>query len=1318
MPYFDYPDNVYINPYYLDVTPDIREEMRARAALYSTKTRSVGVKYGMYDSVATKNIEWPYQKIPWAKITSLFKPNENYKPIELGLAYDKEMSDENGKLVLYGEKRNTPSKPLLTGLEISNEGQRGSLLKGKFSFTYFPELLKNGFDLLDLQQALFTPGREVHIAFGWSTYASNIRVNKLEFAGVIFGFNWTFNPNMSISAEVQIVSPSSLAIGFSGDQTVNDESPKQDSVVGKLPDATNLITVIDKDLRGQQELVELNDGSIVGWLPKTQTTTQKFDYVLVKLPITGGSSYLDSSAANLQSEEWTAQTPEVIIEGTDGTGTGTGTGTDGGTGEGGQADDTNQLSRSNQSNWLKSVIDAVFNLTKKNTIKGAFGSSFFEGIATGEWLGIIQTSTGNNIINIQNGKPEMLPADPETFRTPISAGKGKPVSEVGDGIESAEKVRTSKRYSYRFNDFIMNVNTQKLKTPGQSQELINFKKAFIQSAKSGNLQNLLTNDEALIQLNNTSKFSNKKSQSLRWTFKDSDGKSQPNYIGGFMILAIIREIKLISDRLGISDSTIGVIELFLNNLINVKRVEELHYLKIYRITQRDWGQDETRKPMYDEYGSKNIYPSKWQGAGFDTEEFFNSARGKGGDGIDVPLDVLNTLDIEDRTQYKSEQKINAWMNEILKQLGRGDLSSKSDDAGSSEGVVRDGTSNIPQPEQINLLRKYQNEIRDFQNWIKNGQRVDRAQREHLRYGTGYDAEWKLDTTKVVGGIDIASINQNMYNFGTQANGGKLNRGEQARWLQQLIDRIDEILNSSSDYYGKSYEDAVIKEFVLNQSETLKKKLNQGPQGSGTEPSPDIVIPPTLIVDNRTYWYIKLGDLVGFANTLVEQYAKGSDKDKYTFPLFKMVAHGNETDYNKAVKSAYPVDVYFPDIEMGTYGAFKPFSVDPMSYMLRTFFIQESSGAETTTGERKARIATDVINIGEILIGIDYIRKTYRNFLHENSTKIAYKNITNFFEDIVKRINVATGDIYQLSVMLFEEPERLTSALPKNPKRPAYQEKDGGTNRRALLSLEDSNLSRRHTITVNEGENIGENESGQYYRVRPYNFEANIMKPLIKNVSVTSRPSKEATFAAYIAARGEEAHLTNPELNDSTSGTAGTSGNAKAPPMSVDVDLAFGEWKDKAEFDRQQEQNRKEKAALEERAEKDGFNERWSDTYRGILTKWKRLKYKPDPDGTGAHWLNMAIYPIELTLTIDGINGFKFGDVIKTNLIPSHYNERWNVVFTVTKIIHKVTPSTWETTLNTAARLPLDGDPNEGISELGPTQPAAVGYKGTGKREIK
>jgi hypothetical protein len=1295
MPYFDYPDNIYINPYYLDVTPDVREEMRSRASLYSSKTRSVGVK--MYDSISTKNIEWPYQKVPWAKITTLFKPNENYKQIELGLAYDKEMSDENGKLILYGEKRNTPAKPLLTGVEISNEGQRGSLLKGKFSFTYFPELLQNGFDLLDLQQSLFTPGRKVHIAFGWSTYASVIRVNKLEFSGVIFGFNWSFNPNMSISAEVQVVSPSSLAIGFSGDQTVNDDSAGQDSVVGKLPDATNLVTVIDKDLRGQQEMVELADGSIVGWLPKSQTTTKIFDYVLIKLPITGYSSYLESSAANLQAEEWTSQTPEVIIEGEDG---GAGTGDGGGTGDSGNADDTNQLAYSNQSNWLKSVIDGIVELTKKNKIRGAVGSDFFNSIATGDIFNTLNTSTNGGIINSLNKRSEFIPADPEIFRPGILITQNKSTAEVGDGINSAQKIRNS--FPYKNNAENIDITTDRvlLKSPGHSQQLINLKNVFMREARSGKLNDLLTEDETLTKITLNIPELDKYPFKKRWT---NEKTGQPNYIGGFMILAIIREIKEINDKVQ-GESKLGVIENFFDDLINIKRVEELHYLKLYRLTNRSWGRDASRYSLYPESGNpRNIYPTNWQGAGFDSEGIFNSAKGKEWKGVDVLFNILNELKSEDSTEYKSEVKVNSLINEIFKKLGRGDLSSKDND---SSGL-NDTTKGLPEKEYVQKLRKYRNEFEEYRQWVSTGQRALRGQTDHLRYGTGYedDNTWKLDKTKTVGSIDITSIEPNMRKFRTE-DGSKTNSAKQSEFLKQIIDRLDDMQDASNQYYLKDFDETITNVFISVKSEQLQKRLNNSPSDAGGGATPDVIIPPQKEIENRTYWYIKLGDLVNFANNLIEQYANKTDGSKYTFPLFKMIAHGNETDYNKNVKSAYPVDVYFPDVEMGTYHSFTPFNTEPIKDMLRTFYISEAVGAETTPDEKKARISTDVINIGEILIGLDYIRKTYRNFLYENSTNVAYKNITNFFEDIIKQINVATGDIYQLSVMLFEEPERLTSGL-SSAKEPATPLKDGGTNRRALLSVEDSNLSRKHTITSDEGDVVEENENGKYYRVRPYKFEANIMKPLIKNVNVVSRPSKEATFAAYIAARGEEVALTNPEVEV-----------GKAPPMSVDVDLSFGEFKNKTEYDTQYAKNIEEKKKAEQSAVDNGFNERWSDTYRGILTKLKRLKYKPDADGTGAHWLNMAIYPIELTLTIDGINGFKFGDVIKTNLIPSHYNTRWGVVFTVTKIIHKVTPSTWETTLHTAARLPLDGNPNEGISELGPTQPAAANPNVVTKQQVK
>jgi hypothetical protein len=88
--------------------------------------------------------------------------------------------------------------------------------------------------------------------------------------------------------------------------------------------------------------------------------------------------------------------------------------------------------------------------------------------------------------------------------------------------------------------------------------------------------------------------------------------------------------------------------------------------------------------------------------------------------------------------------------------------------------------------------------------------------------------------------------------------------------------------------------------------------------------------------------------------------------------------------------------------------------------------------------------------------------------------------------------------------------------------------------------------------------------------------------------------------------------------------------------------------------------------------------------KGNYAKYKRsVTY--DNAKNDAHWLRKVIYPIDLTLTIDGIDGFNFGDVISTNLIPARYNKE-NMVFVVTKISHTIQNGVWETTLNTKSRI--------------------------------
>lgn len=62
-------------------------------------------------------------------------------------------------------------------------------------------------------------------------------------------------------------------------------------------------------------------------------------------------------------------------------------------------------------------------------------------------------------------------------------------------------------------------------------------------------------------------------------------------------------------------------------------------------------------------------------------------------------------------------------------------------------------------------------------------------------------------------------------------------------------------------------------------------------------------------------------------------------------------------------------------------------------------------------------------------------------------------------------------------------------------------------------------------------------------------------------------------------------------------------------------------------------------------------------------------------------------PIDLTITLDGIEGFVFGNVITTNYLPGLYKKAGvDIGFTVTKVNQSISGGDWTTTLNTVCRI--------------------------------
>lgn len=669
----------YLNPFYQQVDDKVQAELNTRASFYGRRVRGVGKEF-------PKNVVWSYQKTAWGHVVSVDHPS-----ISLGFPGSKIMSDEKGKLTLYNAQRNVPNKPLLTSIEISNEGTIGSLLKGKFTFTVFPLMTANGFDLGKLEEAFFTPGKEVEISWGWSIAAHNKQSCSMQFTGIIFNFNWQFNGDMSVTADVSIVSAASIALGQSGDQSTKKDDNEKPDPKGIAINGNNLVSVIDKDL---------------------------------------------------------------------------------------------------------SVLDKAFPLTKGQ-------------------------------VRYVSGKP----------------AKGLP-----------------------------------------------------------DLQSI-------------------------------GGTGLLNYIG-----------------------------------------------------------------------------------------------------ISLPFQA-DTSDNKDK-------------------------------------------------------------------------------------------------------------------------------------------------------------------------------------------------PPPI---DKTFWYVQLGGVTEFANELVKQFEEGLTDDQKMFQnVYRVVAFRNETAYNKDIKSAYPVDVYFPDPEMGSYGDFKPFGLPSMI----------CDGVDQTK---------DVINIGNILVGTDHIKSTYNKFIEKNSTNIAYKNLTSFFDELIKKINMASGDVYQLTVQMYE-PREPSGVIDSTAKK-LGDAKDSTI----LLSIEDSNIAKTATDDV-----------------KPFCFRGDIFKPLIKNASISSHPPGPLATAAYAQARGK---------------------GGKTVPSNSDVSTATKAEKDVTAFNDEFKKVVDEKLKQETESYKSGFNDSWSNKYRGNLVKYKKLKIESTETSgnkNDCHWLNNAIYPVDLTLTIDGVAGFKFGDTISTTLIPKQYNEIYNMVFTITKISHTIKDGVWDTVLNTKSRISMDG----------------------------
>lgn len=932
--------STYVNPFYQSVSATVRNELNTRADYYGRRVRGVGKAF-------PKNVVWSYQKTAWAHVVA-----KGAKGVKLGFAGSPTMSDKSGNLTMYSAARNVPKYPLLTGLEISNEGTIGSLLKGKFMFTIFPALSTSGFNMGALEEAFFTPGKEVEVAWGWSIAASSQSACAQSFTGIIFNFNWSLNPDLSVSADCSIVSAATIAMGLSGDQSSTKSG-----------------------------------GGGGGGAPSVSTTP-------ATTGATGGAP-ATTPAAGAPSTQDPLQIP---LEG----------------------------------NNLATVID--------------------EDLA--DFI-----------------KPPTPPAAPAAVADPAAAapvgGEAAPAAgagtDAGMGVAAAQVVSGPARGTVQY-----------LAASGTKNGLLDYMSVCLPFQPEPAPETL--------------------PQPMAMPAVAPMTGGDPSMMGGVA-----------------GDPAAG------------------------------------GAPVA---GAPVVTPTTPPAQAESPESVLKKAQLLGYNSVD---------------EYKNA----GWKPKITDK----ELNKKVKYAGykTFQEYAAAGFQDSPNKPDVNALKAQAFGYSSHEEYKKAGWKVkdsnDALNGRVTAAGWTSFQEWEDNAFQP--NPAMATANPALAGSTDPAAGGASTGGGDMGTTGAPV-ATDPATGAPIDPAAAGQPAAV----------------------------------PAAPID-KNFWYVKLGAVVEFANKLIAKLEAGNPA---LGGIFRVTVWGNETRYYADLQSAYPLDVLFPDDDMGTYGEVFPEYISSI----------------------KKKGKSGMIDLGEILLGVDYVKETYRNFIDENSTNIPYKNITNFFEELVRKINIASGDIYQLTPVMCENPKSFVGSATIGGK--------GGNVDKAVLSIEDQNL-------------------GSTPSVKPFQFDATIFRPLIKNVSISCKPPAAMATAAYVEARGE------------------------VSPSNTDVSTAPGKKKN-AKFDEERAQAIKELNTLRNSAARTGFNEAWGEGFRGSLIKVKRFTKG------GAHWLEKAIYPIDLTITIDGVAGFKFGDVISTSLIPSRYKTQYNMVFTVTKITHTINTSGWETTLQTKARISM------------------------------
>jgi len=168
---------------------------------------------------------------------------------------------------------------------------------------------------------------------------------------------------------------------------------------------------------------------------------------------------------------------------------------------------------------------------------------------------------------------------------------------------------------------------------------------------------------------------------------------------------------------------------------------------------------------------------------------------------------------------------------------------------------------------------------------------------------------------------------------------------------------------------------------------------------------------------------------------------------------------------------------------------------------------------------------------------------------------------------------------------------------------------------------------------------------------PYSISAVVQGGIARNISLASKLPNEMATTAFMAAQ-----------------------NSWSSGPSVEVVTGTNQKKEKAEPISLE-------AALQNMADSGPTTE----NIKNLETALKNARNANPTDLVSG--TEVIPIPLDFSVTLDGIEGFFFGNVITTNYLPKTYKKKGTeLAFTVTKVNHSISGGDWTTTLNTVCRI--------------------------------